>query len=307
ISATTLDGIPLVDPEMYDWFRWREPDDKIGNALFYYHVSAAETEGSWLAQCVTPTLPLNLEAVQAGFGNRPLREITFDCTQSWLIPQNGALGYYALHGTLIQDHWSTRLHYTPLTSHDAFIARHLAATSIAYQQREYGMSPAFALYHTTAPPSKPASLGTWAAPAGTVPSTLSPNSLQQPPLALDGPLAYLGSQTTLSNDAQLEVETWWQVTQELISRPLSIMAHLITEEGQLLEVADGLGVPPDSWQTGDIIIQRHQFMAYEGELYLRTGAYWRDDGARWSIAASAADAFFIHLCSNQLQREGLNP
>ncbi|MEA3308991.1 MAG: hypothetical protein U9Q70_05715, partial [Chloroflexota bacterium] len=296
ISATTLDGIPLADPEMYDWFRWREPEARLGNALFYYHISAAETEGSWLAQCVTPTIPLNTEAIQAGFGNRTLRKLTFDCTQSWLIPQNGEPGYYALHGALLQDDWRTRLHYTPPRSHDTFIVHHLTATRIAYQQREYGASPAFALYHATTPPSEPIPPGVWMAPAATPPQDLTPSSLQQPPLALDGPLTHLGSRLTRSDDARLEIETWWQVTQGSISRPLSIMAHLITAAGETLEVADGLGVPPDSWQTGDIIIQRHQFSAHAGKLYLRTGAYWQADGVRWSLATNAgADAIFIPL------------
>jgi len=301
ISATTLDGIPLADPEMYDWFRWREPDEKIAHALFYYHITEEETNGNWLAQCVTPTLPLNTETIQAGFGGRELRNITFNCTQSWIIPPATSPGYYALHGSLIQDSWSARLHYTPPTSDDTFIAHHLASTEITYRQRKYGTAPAFALYRATTPPSKPASQGVWAAPAATPPRDLPPDTRQQPPLALDGPLIYLGSQTTLDNNAQLEIESWWQVIQGPISRPLSIMAHLITNEGQLLEVADGLGVPPAAWQIGDIIIQRHRFTAHEGELYLRTGAYWRDDGARWSLATDPdADAIFIPLSAPEI-------
>ncbi|MEA3341058.1 MAG: hypothetical protein U9R15_13930, partial [Chloroflexota bacterium] len=54
ISATTLDGIPLVDPEMYDWFRKREPDAKIGHALFYYRVPPRDPAPGWLAQCTAP-------------------------------------------------------------------------------------------------------------------------------------------------------------------------------------------------------------------------------------------------------------
>ncbi|MBN2003417.1 MAG: glycosyltransferase family 39 protein, partial [Anaerolineae bacterium] len=38
IGATVLDGIPLADPEMYDWFRQREPDAVIAGALHYYHI-----------------------------------------------------------------------------------------------------------------------------------------------------------------------------------------------------------------------------------------------------------------------------
>ncbi len=42
ISATTLDGIPLADPEMFDWFRRRKPDAIIGHVMFYYRVEPAQ-------------------------------------------------------------------------------------------------------------------------------------------------------------------------------------------------------------------------------------------------------------------------
>ena len=35
ISLTSFDGIPLVDNEMYNWFRWHPPTDRIANAINY--------------------------------------------------------------------------------------------------------------------------------------------------------------------------------------------------------------------------------------------------------------------------------
>jgi hypothetical protein len=98
---------------------------------------------------------------------------------------------------------------------------------------------------------------------------------------------------------ELELETWWQVTQTPITRPLSIMAHLLTEQGQSLGVADGLGISPLTLATGDIVVQRHRFAKPpEGNLWLRTGAYWLDTTARWAVTDSpGSDALFVPLKS----------
>ncbi|MGC9399128.1 MAG: phospholipid carrier-dependent glycosyltransferase [Anaerolineae bacterium] len=294
ISATTLDGIPLVDPEMYDWFRWREPDAKIANALFYYKVRPEETETHWVAQCVTPTAPLDAEDIAFGFGRDDLRQITFDCTQSWILPQPP--GHYALHGALLGDAWAARLHYRPPQAESSFVTEHLERTDIIYRQRRYGALPAFALYRMTTVPGSPTQQRVWAAPAGTPPGALKGVSSQRAPVALDGPLTFLGVYLSESSEA-LEVETWWRVEEGAVGRPLSIMAHLLDVDGQTLGVADGLGVPPEQWRTGDVVVQRHRFPVQdEPPLILRTGAYWLDDGQRWPVQnVAGADALFVPL------------
>jgi len=105
------------------------------------------------------------------------------------------------------------------------------------------------------------------------------------PVPLDGPLTFLGATASPQADA-LEVETWWQVTAGPITRPLSIMAHLLTDAGDVLGLADGLGVSPVMWQPGDVIVQRHRFPLPQASvgLYLRTGAYWLDTMERWPLA-----------------------
>jgi hypothetical protein len=46
-------------------------------------------------------------------------------------------------------------------------------------------------------------------------------------------------------------------------------------------------VPLESWQVGDVIVQRHRLAvpleAPAGEYMLYTGAYWLDTLERWSI------------------------
>jgi hypothetical protein len=65
------------------------------------------------------------------------------------------------------------------------------------------------------------------------------------------------------------------------------MAHLLGPDGVPVAVGDGLGVPVEGWQPGDIIVQRHRLSVPEdappGEYRLQTGAYWLDTMERWSL------------------------
>jgi hypothetical protein len=40
ISVTSLVGVALPDPDLYAWFRARQPDERIGYSLFIYRVAA---------------------------------------------------------------------------------------------------------------------------------------------------------------------------------------------------------------------------------------------------------------------------
>jgi hypothetical protein len=301
ISATPLDGIPLADPEMYDWFRWRAPDAQVANVLHYYHVTPEETAVRWVAQCTVPASPLDDAALAAGFGREiggqdGLRRVDFDCGQSWVYPggsAGAAMGRYVVHGALLGDPLRARLHQAPPPVEDAFVARHLAPAAITYRQRIDRAQPAFAVYAGgfAAPPPTPA----WARPAG-APPAMAAQPIEAP-IALDGPLTFLGATAIPAADDALDVETWWHVTGPGPARPVSIMGHLLAPDGTALAVADGLGVPPALWHPGDVLVQRHTVPrpAEAGALF-RTGVYDLDDGARWPVAADeGADALFLRL------------
>jgi hypothetical protein len=105
---------------------------------------------------------------------------------------------------------------------------------------------------------------------------------------LDGPLTFLGYQVTPETArAGQEVTLWtfWRVD-ETPARPLSLMAHLVGDDGAPLAVGDGLGVPIEQWQPGDVILQRHRLVIPEGtpagRYALHVGVYWLDTMARWS-------------------------
>ena len=298
ISTTPLNGIPLADPEMYDWFRWRAPDAQIASALHYYHVTTTEVAVEWIAQCNTPVAPLDDAAIAEGFGSTAIRRVDFDCTQSWLIPGGGAPGRYVLHGAQLHDTLGARLHLTAPPAVDPFVARRLGAMDIVYRQRAYRTEPAFAIYALARHVPIPASSG-WIARAETPPSTLPEQTPIAGPVKLDGPLTFLGTAAYRQKDA-LDVETWWLVSGAAPSRPLSIMGHLLAESGEAKGVADGLGLPPYTWQTGDILVQRHVFPLSAEEAragyVLRTGVYWLDDGTRWAVESHEnTDALFVIL------------
>jgi hypothetical protein len=65
------------------------------------------------------------------------------------------------------------------------------------------------------------------------------------------------------------------------------MLHLTGPGGAPVLVGDGLGVPVENWQVGDVIIQRHRLEmppdAAAGDYALYTGAYWLDTLERWPV------------------------
>lgn len=115
--------------------------------------------------------------------------------------------------------------------------------------------------------------------------------LPQHPLetTLDGPMTFLGYEIesgTVRAGQEVTLWTFWRVD-DAPARPLSLMAHLETSDGAALAVGDGLGVPIESWQPGDVILQRHWLTVPEGtpagRYTLRVGAYWLDTMARWDV------------------------
>jgi hypothetical protein len=109
-------------------------------------------------------------------------------------------------------------------------------------------------------------------------------------------LVFLGHQAPAAarSGDNVDILTYWRVV-SLPDRPISLMLHLRHNDGAPLAVGDGLGVPIDQWQPGDVIVQRHRLAipsdAVAGTYALHTGAYWLDDGTR--LAASGIDALFL--------------
>jgi hypothetical protein len=300
ISAGSLSGLYLVDRDNYSWFRYHAPDAMIAHTLFYYHVDAASAP-SWLMQCTTSDapVPLDEDTIVRGFEGISLRSVGFDCSQSWVYPDGGQTrGVYALHGAMLQpETLRERIYLDPARPVDRFAARHVQDLPLAYRQFTYGWTPAFALYEWEGGGAPvPALLQAGVAPADASLATLAEDAWRAAPLPLDGPLTFLGA-AAYAQAETVDVETWWQVVESPIDRPLSIMAHLLAEDGTVLGVADGLGVMASTLEVGDVLVQRHSFpRPSEGvRVYLRTGAYWLDTMDLWPVAEGGGNALFVPL------------
>lgn len=274
ISTTTLQGIPLADPEMYDWFRHREPDARIGHVMFLYRVPEPSVPFSWVAQCLSPVAPLPPAVIAEGFGRPHLRRAYFDCPQGWLIPDGGqAAGWYVFFRDTAR-------------GGDAFIRTHLEPARLIFEQTRSGALPPFAVYEATVLPVAPAH------PAATAVQV--------------GDLTFLGH-TVLDrpDDHAIEVWTFWRVG-ALPAKPLSLMLHLVGPGGSPVVVADGLAVPVENWQLNDVIIQRHRLEippeALAGDYALYSGAYWIDSLQRWPVfqeGQAVGDRLFLSTLTIQ--------
>jgi hypothetical protein len=281
-----------------EWFRRSSPAALVGHALHVYDVR--DTPG-WVAQCTVPAKALDAVAISEGLGSATARQIEFDCTAAWIYPSGGTdMGIYVLHHRLLDEPGGCLSVLSALqpTPTDPFVWRHLDGARLSYEKPWYDSLPALALYErgrlpVPAPPSLPVRLVAAGDPAGDVTSIDSSSR----PVSMDGPLAFVGT-VAFQRESLLEVETWWRVTDGPISRPFSIMAHLVSPQGDMVGVGDGLGVSPLVLTAGDVVVQRHRFpkAPREPDLWLRTGVYWLDTMERWRVdGAPERDALLVPL------------
>ena len=154
-------------------------------------------------------------------GRSDLRHVRFDCTSSWVFPDNGTPGWYVLPA--VGEQWIERL----LGDH---------SPEVVYQHRanEYGPDYVIAYWPgSSGDPTRGDNLHPFAG------DDHGPASLR----------AY--------DAANNEWITVWQV-REATAAPLSVQAHLLSADGTV-GVADGLGFPADQWRPGDWFAQRHIF------------------------------------------------
>jgi len=202
---------------------------------------------TWAALCTGPTPALSPEEIRTRFGDAGMRVILLDCGQSWIYPVGGEAGIYLLPSD----------------------AEPPPGATLEAASRHPNGSPFYNVYRVGGerpPPTRPM--------AG---------------VTLNGPLAFLGYQVDVAEahpGEVIELQTHWQVN-EIPGRPLSLMAHLIGPDGSVVAVGDGLGVPVEQWQPGDVIVQRHLLQVPEGtgagQYQLQTGAYWLDTMERWPV------------------------
>lgn len=261
ISTTTLQGVVVADPEMFDYFRKIEPVARVGHAMFVYDVQP-HPQADWAVQCSVPVAPLPPDALTEGLGQDGLRLVDFDCSQSWLYPAGS--GWVVLSRDV--QGWG-------LT--------HLARARLAYEQTRPSFVPPFAVYEwfeLDALAGLP-SAAVWAAPGDwPLQQVEAEGAMLTAPVAVGDGLEFLGhrvEETETCSGQSAAIQAYWRVVRTP-TQPFSLMAHLLDTGGALIAVGDGLGVPYAQLRPGDVVVQRHTFEIPPGTA---SGAYWVEVGA----------------------------
>jgi hypothetical protein len=227
----------LTEIDLLDWFRHRQPLTTLGGSIFIYDVPQ-QTEGEWIAHCLSPVPLLADDEAERLVGRAGLRHVYFDCSSNWVFPSGdsaaeGTPGWYVLPSG--QEWWINDWLYS-------------GSVPKVYSHSANEFGPAYEIYYW------PGSWSTAALLSGVAPAA--------PLLAGTAELwVYLSRGT--------EWVTQWRVT-AATAEPLSIVAHLYNDDAPP-QVADGLGFTADQWRPGDWFIQRHDFDAPGEEL--ETGLY----------------------------------
>jgi hypothetical protein len=259
ISPSALQGVALADVNTFDFFRRLTPTARIGHALFVYDVKPVDPPPGWVAMCASPAPPLEPPDIEAGFGRDDLRQVAFDCDQTWVIPGNAASGWVVLP-------------YAAAHDQGTFARRWLNPGELVFEQKQSFALPPHSIFksqisnfkfqNNMITPSLPTIIG---------------ESVELIGYALDRSTARPGQ--------TVELLTFWRV----IGRSpgaVSVMAHL-TADGQMIAVGDGLGYVADQWQAGDVFAQRNLLHippdAPHGLAWIESGLYTLDGNVRLAV------------------------
>jgi hypothetical protein len=272
IGAQNLQIGSPIDHDVFGWFRERTPSEWIGNAILVYDVPLRPA-GQWVAQCASPQAPLDPEAVAEGFGRGDLRLIEFDCRTSWVYPVT-APGWYIVGNDVKPAVLPKQLALAPY--------RGLA---LEFRTGELSQGARFTVYRQEAGPD----LGGISTQLNIVSGDASTQGLALHAPVNVGPLVFLGftlDRTQVVPGQTVILTTYWRVAQPM-GRLTSIMAHLIAPDGHVSANGDGLGLPIEFWQPGDVIVQRHELAvprdAPPGAYLAQTGVYTPEDLQRFKV------------------------
>lgn len=255
ISVTNLTGQYLVeDPSVLDWFNHQTPITSIGHSINVYHVSPDRSPPTWVGICRAPGTPLDSKTFTQNVGRDNLRFVHFDCRSSWVFADGGQPAWFVV----------------PATDQTRGIAPPLGAWGTVYEQENYGGKRLFTIYRWDGRDLQARV------------DALRTDPQVTPPLPVDvgGCLALLGyeagSSAARAGD-EVSLTTYWRVLSQP-DQPLSLLAHLVDQEGRPVAIGDALGVPIEGWASGDIIVQAHRLSlgsaVAPGTYRLQTGAYW---------------------------------
>ena len=250
ISASNLQGVLLEEPDVFDWFRHRQPMDKVGYSIFIYEVTE-RFEGRWAAVCYGPAPALEGDQIREMLGGSDLRTAYFDCRSSWVYPAGTAPGWYVIPG---------------VTDGPTVVPAYCDDTQVIFHGRRSSEGMGLTIYGGEGAGSESVH---WPHPL-----TLAAleGSDRQPQF---GDVArFLGYEIELATSASVDtvdgddliLRTYWEVLKRP-DFPMSVMAHLVLvgeAEALLVGTADGLSFPVENWQEGDVFAQMHFFALPSG-------------------------------------------
>jgi len=265
ISVNHLQGTTEIEPNLFDWFRRKEPVDNLGYSILIFEVSTSRT-GNWIGQCLDPVAPLDEASAENLVGNQEVRHVYFECRSTWVIPSGDNAGWYILP-----------YDFDPVVISDS-LAENLELV--------YADQPDFKLYY-------------WAGPAGIVDELVNQSG---PIMTVDGkPLATPAEVGDIVDflGGLVNEPIWGSIwsTKKQVETPLSVLTHLYGEGDGTPSVADGLGFQGIQWQDGDIFIQYHDFGVIQGN-YLETGLYDYTTGERLTITG-AGDSVRVYRAAEE--------
>lgn len=268
LSVSHLQGMALTDPDTFNWFRRQRPVKHLGYSIFIYEVEQ-DDEGEWVAYCADPAPLLAPPQAAQMLGRDSLRNVYFDCRNSWVIPEDGRPGWYILPQQESQNWFSGRA----FPDHFHHVFTHAPGL----------LGPSYDIYYWDAAVNAAEALA-----GSSHGASLADNNSAGLPLLVGGTaelIAYRVEQGTWS--------TIWQV-QAATSAPVTVAGHLYTDAA-VPAVADGLGYTSEQWQPGDVFIQHHTFDAALNGRFLETGLYNYLTGERLTFAESGRSGTFIRL------------
>jgi hypothetical protein len=266
ISANHLQGTTEIEPDLFGWFRGREPIDQLGYSILVFDVPQS-LEGAWLGQCFDPE-PL-VERGEAGqlIGRENLRHFFFDCRTTWVLPAGGEPGWYLLPADV-----------SPPSISGAIGDR----LERVYSNALSPGTPAYDVYYWPGTHGASEQLTALSEPV-----TLADGSPLAPPVAAGDVAHFIGGWV----DGSLWASGWQAASVTEI--PLSLLMHLYSDD-PLPTVADGLGFSPAQWEPGDIFIQFHDFGTVSAR-FLETGLYDYTTGERLPLEIGDAEATTVQI------------
>ena len=272
ISVTNLHGMFLNDPETFDWFRRREPIEKLGYSIFIYQVPE-QAEGSWIAHCLDPVALLEPEQASQLVGQANPRQVYFTCEDSWVFPKGGQPGWYIL----------------PLGKDTAWVEKHFPGRLVqVYEHPATALAASYAVYYWSGKPDVIQAL--------TGGQTQSALTTEDRPMAL--PVRF-GETVELAGYG-VEAPAWYTVwrVHGPAPAPLSVLSHFYYGEPLPL-VADGLGFTSEQWNAGDVFVQWYDFPQATSESFLETGLYNYPDGESLTFDLNGQTGERLRLASRK--------